>query len=113
MNMWVCRQITVLRDCFSNVSRLIRQQIPILRGLFANESPFNKLILIIGFLFLLSYPISLFVPKEQLDKILALIFFGSCIVYFLWRERIPPSSGGLQRRCMVKITASILIATTN
>jgi hypothetical protein len=89
MNGWIRRRIAVLRECFSTTSRLVRQQILLQRELFAKESPFNKLIWIVGFLLLLSFPTRLFVPKEQLDKILALIFFGSLIVYFLWHERYP------------------------
>jgi hypothetical protein len=86
---WVRRQIAVLRECFSNVSRLVRQQVLVMRELYANDSPFNKFLLLIGFIFILLSPIRLFVPKEQFDKILGLIFFGSCIVYFLWRDRYP------------------------
>jgi hypothetical protein len=89
MNMWVRRQTSVLRECFSNASRLVRRQIAVLRELYANDSPFNKLLFIIGFLLLLLFPIRLFVPKEHLDKILALIFFGSFIMYFLWHDRYP------------------------
>jgi hypothetical protein len=54
---WVRRQIAVLRECFSNVSRLVRQQVLVMRELYANDSPFNKFLLLIGFIFILLSPI--------------------------------------------------------
>jgi hypothetical protein len=67
----------------------VRQQMSGLHEHFANESHFNQLILINGFLFMLSLPILLFAPMSLLHKIWTGIFFGTFFIDHLWRNRFP------------------------
>jgi hypothetical protein len=67
----------------------VRQQMSGLHEHFANESHFNQLILINGFLFMLSLPILLFAPMSLLHKIWTGIFFGTFFIDHLWRNRYP------------------------
>jgi hypothetical protein len=89
MNMWVRRQISVLRECFSNASHWVRQRIPVRRERFHNASHIDQLLLITVVLFMLSLPIYLFVPTSRMGEIFTGILFGTLIVDYLRRERYP------------------------
>jgi hypothetical protein len=107
MNMWVRRQISVLRACFfnmahwvyqsisalrkrfSNASHWVRQQIPTLRERFHNASRIDQLLWITAALFILCLPIYLFVQMPPMGATLTGIFFGVLMVNFLWRDRYP------------------------
>jgi hypothetical protein len=71
MNMWVRRQISVLRECFHNAPHI------------------DQLLLITILLFTLSLPIYLFVSMPPMGVIFTGIFFGILMIDFLRRERYP------------------------
>jgi hypothetical protein len=92
MNMWVRRQISVLRECFSNASHWVRQRIPVLRERFHNAPHIDQLLLITILLFTLSLPIYLFVSMPPMGGNFHRDFFsvfGILMIDFLWRERYP------------------------
>jgi hypothetical protein len=71
MNVWLCQQVSVLREC-------------------VNNAPYNQqLCLISALLFTLSLPIYLFVPTSLMGKIFVGIFFGTYIADHMWRNRYP------------------------
>lgn len=71
------------------MNRWVGQRLSVLHEVFTNESHFSKLLLIIGFLFMLSLPIRLFVPESVLHTIWGVIFFGTFVVDHLWHDRFP------------------------
>ena len=107
MNEWVCQQISVLHERFSNTSHWVHQRIPVLRERFSgtlrwvreqilvlrehfhNARRIDQILLITIVLSTLSLPIYFFVPISRLGEISAGIFFCILTVDFLRRERYP------------------------
>jgi hypothetical protein len=77
MNMWVCQQISVLRERFYNTSHWVRQRIPMLLEAFYDAPHIQQLCLITAMLFTLSLPVYLFVPTSLMSVLeLNLMPFG-------------------------------------